>query len=169
MRKYMSEVHLLLGSGGVDGGLCDFDHHAPFSSPGPETPQPPPPPQRGVAGAGKLTLTLDYTGALRNGTDGFFRFEMQSRDDKGGKRWMGATQFEATDARKALPCWDERNYLRHDSGLPKRRLAALLGQQGTKERLRPHIHRDWGFLGKYTIQHEIQPKHGSSRQCVPNG
>jgi aminopeptidase N len=36
---------------------------------------------------------------------GFYR--SQYVNAKGEKKWMGSTQFEALDARRAFPCWDE--------------------------------------------------------------
>ena len=36
---------------------------------------------------------------------GFYRSEYL--DAQGNKKWMGSTQFESLDARRAFPCWDE--------------------------------------------------------------
>ena len=54
-------------------------------------------------GAG--TLTMKYQGEINNAMAGFYR--SQYEDATGAKKWMGSTQFEALDARRAFPCWDE--------------------------------------------------------------
>ncbi len=50
------------------------------------------------------TLYLEFSGSLNNQMHGFYR---TSYEVNGEKRWGAATQFEATDARRAFPCWDE--------------------------------------------------------------
>jgi puromycin-sensitive aminopeptidase len=51
------------------------------------------------------TLTFTYTGELNDKMAGFYRSKYTV---EGGKEaYMATTQFEATDARRALPCWDE--------------------------------------------------------------
>ena len=54
--------------------------------------------------AGPATLSIDFTGTLNDQMRGFYRSEYLV---KGEKRTMAVTQFEATDARRAFPCWDE--------------------------------------------------------------
>ena len=51
------------------------------------------------------TLLLTFTGELNDKLHGFYRSEYTGPD--GGQRHLAATQFEATDARRAFPCWDE--------------------------------------------------------------
>jgi len=55
---------------------------------------------------GEATLNLKFKGILNDQMAGFYRSEYTV---SGGatKRNMAATQFEATDARRAFPCWDE--------------------------------------------------------------
>lgn len=53
---------------------------------------------------GPATLLLDFTGRLNDKMRGFYRSEYRV---DGRKRHMAVTQFEATDARRAFPCWDE--------------------------------------------------------------
>ena len=55
--------------------------------------------------AGTATLSLKFTGILNDRLRGFYRSKYTTADGKEG--WMATTQFEATDARCALPCWDE--------------------------------------------------------------
>src|SRR5437773_12063565 len=48
---------------------------------------------------------LAFTGILIDKLRGFYRSSY--KDPTGEGRLMAATQFEATDARRAFPCWDE--------------------------------------------------------------
>ena len=50
-------------------------------------------------------LRLDFTGTLNDQLRGFYRSSYTDRD--GVERHLATTQFEATDARRAFPCWDE--------------------------------------------------------------
>lgn len=53
---------------------------------------------------GRVRLKLKFTGVLNDKMRGFYR----SRYHVGGEeRYMATTQFEATDARRAFPCFDE--------------------------------------------------------------
>eukprot|EP00300_Choanocystis_sp_HF-7_P010283 c16873_g1_i2.p1 GENE.c16873_g1_i2~~c16873_g1_i2.p1 ORF type:complete len:898 (+),score=222.66 c16873_g1_i2:34-2694(+) len=54
---------------------------------------------------GKGLLTIEFEGVLNDKLHGFYRSSYTDLD--GTKRIMAVTQFEATDARRALPCWDE--------------------------------------------------------------
>jgi puromycin-sensitive aminopeptidase len=56
-----------------------------------------------AAGAGRLRLV--FRGTLNDKLRGFYRSVY--KDPSGVSRTMAATQFEATDARRAFPCWDE--------------------------------------------------------------
>src|SRR3990170_4256051 len=53
---------------------------------------------------GKGVLRIVFTGRLNDQMRGFYRSEYTLG---GQKRIMAVTQFEATDARRAFPCWDE--------------------------------------------------------------
>eukprot|EP00978_Attheya_sp_CCMP212_P007383 scaffold17146_cov50-Attheya_sp.AAC.3 len=50
-------------------------------------------------------LTIDFMGILNNDMRGLYRSMYKSLD--GTMRTMATTQFEATDARRAFPCFDE--------------------------------------------------------------
>ena len=50
-------------------------------------------------------LKIAYTGELNDKLRGFYR--SQYTNPEGETAYLAATQFEATDARRALPCWDE--------------------------------------------------------------
>jgi puromycin-sensitive aminopeptidase len=54
---------------------------------------------------GKLVVSLRFSGTLNNQLRGFYR--SQFTNPEGEDRFMATTQFEATDARRAFPCWDE--------------------------------------------------------------
>ena len=55
--------------------------------------------------AGRGRLRLVFRGTLNDKLRGFYRSVY--KDPSGVSRTMAATQFEATDARRAFPCWDE--------------------------------------------------------------
>ena len=54
---------------------------------------------------GRAQLEMEFTGILNDRLVGFYRSEYQ--DAEGRTRHLATTQFEATDARRAFPCWDE--------------------------------------------------------------
>jgi len=54
---------------------------------------------------GKAKLCIEFTGILNDRLLGFYKSQYK---DKGGKtKYLATTQFEAADARRAFPCWDE--------------------------------------------------------------
>ncbi|HWE70388.1 MAG TPA: M1 family metallopeptidase, partial [Acidimicrobiales bacterium] len=54
---------------------------------------------------GPATLHLTFTGILNDKLHGFYRSTFT--DDAGVEHLIATTQMEATDARRAFPCWDE--------------------------------------------------------------
>ncbi|MGH7315144.1 MAG: M1 family metallopeptidase [Candidatus Rokuibacteriota bacterium] len=54
---------------------------------------------------GEHRLTLRFTGTLNDRLHGFYRSTY--KDAAGASHTIAATQFEATDARRGFPCWDE--------------------------------------------------------------
>ena len=58
--------------------------------------------------AGHAQLRLQFTGVLNDRLHGFYRSRYLTPE--GETRYLGCTQFEATDARRAFPCWDEPAY-----------------------------------------------------------
>jgi puromycin-sensitive aminopeptidase len=54
---------------------------------------------------GDWTLRLTFRGILNDQLHGFYRSTF--KDAEGRTHVMAATQFEAVDARRAFPCWDE--------------------------------------------------------------
>jgi puromycin-sensitive aminopeptidase len=59
----------------------------------------------GNLGAGKWKLKLAFAGELNDELKGFYRSTWT--DDQGKVHVIATTQFEATDARRAFPCFDE--------------------------------------------------------------
>ncbi len=56
--------------------------------------------------AGPLTIDLVFSGVLNDQLHGFYRSTFTA-DDDGTTHTIATTQFEATDARRAFPCFDE--------------------------------------------------------------
>ena len=54
---------------------------------------------------GKAKLSIKFTGTLNDRLLGFYK--SQYKDNKGKTKYLATTQFEAADARRAFPCWDE--------------------------------------------------------------
>ncbi|WP_455388136.1 M1 family metallopeptidase [Petrachloros mirabilis] len=57
---------------------------------------------------GEWRLHLTFQGTLNDKLRGFYRSTY--KDQNGTNQTMAATQFEATDARRAFPCWDEPDF-----------------------------------------------------------
>ncbi|ODM99382.1 Puromycin-sensitive aminopeptidase [Orchesella cincta] len=60
-----------------------------------------PPLKSGSAGV----LSMEFDGSINDKMKGFYRSKFQGPN--GEDRYNGVTQFEATDARRCFPCWDE--------------------------------------------------------------
>ena len=58
--------------------------------------------------SGTWRLTIIFRGTLNDKLRGFYRSTY--KDEQGATHNMAATQFEATDARRAFPCWDEPDF-----------------------------------------------------------
>ncbi len=57
---------------------------------------------------GVWKLGLTFRGTLNDKLRGFYRSSY--KDERGIAHTLAATQFEATDARRAFPCWDEPQF-----------------------------------------------------------
>ncbi|MFP5327974.1 MAG: M1 family metallopeptidase [Acidimicrobiia bacterium] len=55
--------------------------------------------------AGDTLIRLAFSGILNDKLAGFYRSTY--KDDEGNEQVIATTQMEATDARRAFPCWDE--------------------------------------------------------------
>ncbi len=60
------------------------------------------------APVGAAVLTVVFTGILNDQLHGFYRSTFTDVD--GEQQVIATTQFEATDARRAFPCWDEPDF-----------------------------------------------------------
>jgi puromycin-sensitive aminopeptidase len=58
--------------------------------------------------AGPVRIHIDFSGRLNDRLRGFYRSSFV--DDGGAEQVLATTQFEATDARRAFPCWDEPDF-----------------------------------------------------------
>jgi len=56
-------------------------------------------------GTSNLRVQISFIGSLNDRLLGFYR--SQYTDINGNEKFLAATQFESTDARRAFPCWDE--------------------------------------------------------------
>ncbi|MGB9002200.1 MAG: M1 family metallopeptidase [Nitrosotalea sp.] len=54
--------------------------------------------------SGRAVLLINFVGTLNDKLVGFYRSKY---DYKGKEKYLATTQFEAADARRAFPCWDE--------------------------------------------------------------
>ncbi|MEO5840017.1 MAG: M1 family aminopeptidase [Acidimicrobiales bacterium] len=57
---------------------------------------------------GPIRIHLEFAGDLNDRLRGFYRSTFV--DDGGTEQVLATTQFEATDARRAFPCWDEPDF-----------------------------------------------------------
>ncbi|MBW2207182.1 MAG: M1 family metallopeptidase [Deltaproteobacteria bacterium] len=53
--------------------------------------------------SGEMTLAIDYVGEINNRMAGFYRSKYVQN---GQEKYVGVTQFEESDARRAFPCFD---------------------------------------------------------------
>ncbi|XP_046393612.1 aminopeptidase N-like [Ischnura elegans] len=63
----------------------------------------------GLEAGGNYTLSIPFEGKLRDNLYGFYRSSFKDAVT-GDKRWVATTQFEATHARAAFPCFDEPGF-----------------------------------------------------------
>ncbi|XP_071824973.1 aminopeptidase N-like isoform X3 [Apostichopus japonicus] len=53
-------------------------------------------------------VSIEYIGILQDGLAGFYRSSYKNAN--GETVWLATSQMQATDARRALPCWDEPGF-----------------------------------------------------------
>lgn len=67
----------------------------------------------GIINSGIHTISIEYEGILNDNMSGFYKSVYDEVNEKTGnktKKYLATTQFESTDARQALPCFDEPNF-----------------------------------------------------------
>ena len=57
---------------------------------------------------GPATIDIEFTGILNDKLRGFYRSTFV--DDDGDEHVIATTQMQATDCRRAFPCWDEPEF-----------------------------------------------------------
>ena len=57
---------------------------------------------------GTVSLVVSFTGTLNDKLRGFYRSTF--KDDAGTEHVIATTQMQATDCRRAFPCWDEPDF-----------------------------------------------------------
>jgi puromycin-sensitive aminopeptidase len=62
----------------------------------------------GIASAGNATIDIAFRGTLNDKLRGFYRSTFI--DDDGNERVIATTQMQATDCRRAFPCFDEPDF-----------------------------------------------------------
>lgn len=84
---------------------------------------------------GTSSVAINFTGTLNDKLRGFYRSTFN--DEDGNQRVIATTQMQATDARRAFPCWDEPDFkavfgvtLVHEHGL----LAVSNGAESSRTR-----------------------------------
>uniref|UniRef100_A0A8W8IJS7 Aminopeptidase n=1 Tax=Magallana gigas TaxID=29159 RepID=A0A8W8IJS7_MAGGI len=112
---------------------------------------------------GSGQLCIDFTGELNDKMKGFYRSKYSS--PSGEEKYGAVTQFEATDARRAFPCWDEpavktlpfyNKYFQIAYPLPKIDLIAIADfAAGAME--------NWGLVTYRETALLIDPKNSSSK------
>lgn len=55
----------------------------------------------------ETSFVVEYTGYMTDEMRGFYRSYYM---ENGKKVWMASTQFQPSDARRAFPCFDVRNF-----------------------------------------------------------
>lgn len=85
--------------------------------------------------AGSWKLSLTFNGSLNDKLHGFYRSTY--KDANGQTKVIATTQFEATDARRAFPCWDEPDFkaIFKITLIVERDLLAISNAQVKKEQL----------------------------------
>ena len=120
---------------------------------------------------GEADLDIEFSGILNDQLDGFYRSTFTDVD--GVEQTIATTQFEATDARRAFPCWDEPDFkasfpvttgrprrpirgIQHDGGIARMRWAkrSRCGSP-TPWSCRPILWRSWS-------DHSRQPSRSTS-------
>jgi len=103
----------------------------------------------GEVPVGKAELRLEFTGTLNDQLRGFYRSRYVAAD--GSTQHLATTQFEATDARRAFPCWDEPAVKAVFD------VTLVIPQELTAISNMPQVSDEPGEAGKRTVRFEPTP------------
>lgn len=101
-----------------------------------------------VLPAGKANLYFSFNGKLNDQMRGFYRTSYQVN---GETRWGCATQFEATDARRCFPCFDEPDLKAHFK-------VALVVPQNLTALSNMPVEMEWGLNSEKIILYLPTPR-----------
>ena len=111
---------------------------------------------------GAAVVSLTFSGVLNDKLAGFYRSTF--KDDAGDEQVIATTQFEATDARRAFPCWDEPDRkasfaitLRVDPALLAVSNAAVLSDEVAPDGLREVRFAETMVMSTYLVAFIVGP------------
>ena len=111
---------------------------------------------------GPATVALQFSGILNDKLHGFYRSTF--KDDAGVEHVLACTQFEATDARRAFPCWDEPDRkavfsitLRVDPDLMAVSNSAVVHDEVTPDGVREVRFADTMVMSTYLVAFVVGP------------
>ena len=123
-----------------------------------------------AAEPGQWVLEASFTGILNDKLHGFYRSTYTpfatggGTDDAGTERVIATTQFEATDARRAFPCWDEPDFkatfavtLVVDEGLAAISNGALVSDEPTGDGRRRVTFTETMRMSTYLVAFVVGP------------
>jgi puromycin-sensitive aminopeptidase len=111
---------------------------------------------------GQWVVETTFTGTLNDKLHGFYRSTYT--DDSGTERVIATTQFEATDARRAFPCWDEPDFkatfavtLVVDEGLAAISNGTVVSEEPTDDRRRRVTFAETMRMSTYLVAFVVGP------------
>ena len=119
--------------------------------------------------AGEHALEISWTGGIRESLRGLYR-------SLRGEERYAATQFEAADARRAFPCFDEPEFkarftveLIHPSGNAAIANMPILSQEDVDERRTRSVFRETPKISTYLVAFTVGPYEFTDVVTTPSG
>jgi len=119
--------------------------------------------------AGDHTLDISWTGGIRESLRGLYR-------SLRGEERYAATQFEAADARRAFPCFDEPEFkarftleLVHPAGNPAIANMPVVSQEQLDERRTRTVFRETPKISTYLVAFTVGPYEFTEVAKTPSG